>query len=258
MIRKKALRLVANWLTQVADPVWATKGALGYIRYFYDWYRYSHLPNAESIRIIDAYPQVHDKTSVTPFDSHYFYVNGWAMRRIVINRPRRHVDIGSQTMFVNLLAAVVPVTFLDYRPLEAKLYGFSSICGSILALPFADCSVESLSCLHVIEHIGLGRYGEPLDPGGTRKAVRELMRVLAPGGNLFLAAPVGRPRVCFNAHRIHEAETIREMAPELELVEFSGVTDEGEFLERVEMAYFRESNYACGFFWFRQPKSLDE
>jgi len=65
-------------------------------------------------------------------------------------------------------------------------------------------------------------------------------------------APVGRPRLCFNAHRIHAVETICEMLPELELVEFSGVTDEGEYMEEADLAAFRDSTYACGLFWFRR------
>ena len=133
------------------------------------------------------------------------------MRRIVANRPGRHLDVGSHNLFANLLSAVVPVTFLDYRPLNAKLAGLSCVGGNILELPFADDSAESLSCLHVAEHIGLGRYGDPLDPEGTKKAVRELGRVLAGDGRLYFALPVGRPRVCFNAHRVHSPEAIREM-----------------------------------------------
>src|SRR5206468_9735067 len=109
---------------------------------------------------------------------------------IVVNRPDRHVDVGSHNLFANLLSAVVPVIFLDYRPLNGRLRGLECIGGSILELPFADNSVESLSCLHVAEHIGLGRYGDPLDPEGTKKAARELERVLAKGGNHYFAVPV--------------------------------------------------------------------
>jgi len=134
------------------------------------------------------------------------------------------------------------------------LDGLECIRGNLLALPFADHSVISLSCLHVIEHIGLGRYGDPLDPEGTRNAARELVRVLTPEGNLFLAAPVGQPRLCFNAHRIHSAESIREMFAQLDLIEFSGIHDDGCYVERVEMKEFRESEYACGLFWFKRTE----
>jgi len=56
-----------------------------------------------------------------------------------------------------LKSAVLPVTFVDYRPLEVCIEGFTNCSGDILNLPFKDGSVESLSCLHVAEHIGLGQ-----------------------------------------------------------------------------------------------------
>ena len=211
------------------------------------------MPNSETIRWTSAYPQVHDRTSTTQIEKHYFYVNGWAMRRIVTTAPRFHIDVASQVIFSNLLGGVMEVVFVDYRILEAKLTGLQCMGGSLLALPFAQHSVDSLSCLHVVEHAGLGRYGDPLDPEGTRKAAQELARVLAPGGNLFLATPVGQPKLCFNAHRIHSAEFIRDLFSHLDLIEFSGIHDNGHYVERVELTEFSESEYACGLYWFRRP-----
>jgi hypothetical protein len=174
------------------------------------------------------------------------------MRRVTATAPRLHVDVASQVIFANLLGAMCPVIFVDYRPLEARLSGLQCMGGSLLQLPFASGSITSLSCLHVIEHVGLGRYGDPLNPQGTQLAARELVRVLGPGGNLFLATPVGRPRVSFNAHRIHMAEMIRELFSELELVEFSGIHDDGRYVEHAEPSVFSDSSYACGLFWFRR------
>ena len=119
-------------------------------------------------------------------------------------------------------------------------------------MPLASGSVASLSCLHVAEHIGLGRYGDPLNPQGTVHAARELSRVLAPGGNLYFAVPVGKPRLCFNGHRIHAADTICRYFSDLELVEFSGVHDDGRFVEKARLSEFSDSDYACGMFWFRK------
>lgn len=251
MIYKKALRWVRNWL--VVDPLYVLRGLRGYLWYFAAWRCYRQMPKAEPMHWADAYPQLHDRTTTTPIDAHYFYVNGWATRRIIAWRPVRHVDVGSQTTFANLISAVVPVTFVDYRPLKATLTGLDSLRASILELPFADCSVESLSCLHVAEHIGLGRYGDPLDPQGTRKAAKELTRVLQRGGNLYFAVPVGKPRLCFNAHRVHTVERICEYFSETELMELSGVHDDGRFVEKVGLSEFAGSDYACGFFWFRRP-----
>lgn len=239
-------------LGAIADPVYSLRGLLAYPRYIADWRRYTTLSGAEPLRFDNAYPCLHDHTSTTAIDAHYFYVNAWAMRRITSQHPRGHVDIGSQTIFAGLLSAVMPVTFVDYRPLQSKVDGLECLGADILHLPFGDDSVESLSCLHVAEHIGLGRYGDPLNPGGTRQTAQELKRVLARGGNLYFALPVGKSRVCFNAHRVHTPETIIEYFSGLELVELSGVCDDGRFVESVDPAEFRESEYDCGMFWFRK------
>lgn len=124
----KLLRLFAP----ICDPLRAFSGLLSYPRYFGDWWRYARLDGAESLRVADAFPQLGENTAITRVDPHYFYVNGWAMRRIVAQRPAQHVDIGSQTMFINMLGAVVPVTYVDYRPLEACIDGITNRRGDIL------------------------------------------------------------------------------------------------------------------------------
>jgi SAM-dependent methyltransferase len=251
---KKILVMFNRLLIPVLDILQAARSLFAYPRYINDWLRYIHMHGAEKLSIIDAYPQLHDRTTKTVIDAHYFYVNGWAMRRILTSHPERHMDIGSQTIFVNLLSAVLPVTFVDYRALESRMDGLTNCSGDILNLPFADGSVDSLSCLHVAEHIGLGRYGDPLNPHGTKQACSELKRVLAAGGNLYFALPVGNPRVCFNAHRIHSPKAILDYFKGIELVEFSGVHDDGRFVERVSLDEFSGSSYACGMFWFRKKR----
>jgi hypothetical protein len=98
--------------------------------------------------------------------------------------------------------------------------------------------------------VGLGRYGEPLDPLGTKKACRELARILAQGGNLYFSLPVGRPKLRFNAHRIHSPQQIIEYFNGLQLVELSGVNDEGNFIKNIEMVELENSDYGCGLFHF--------
>ena len=210
------------------------------------------MPGAEKLSLKDAYPQVHDRTQKTPFDAHYFYFSGWAMLRILQNHPVAHVDIGSAVFFSNLLSAVLPVIFIDYRPLEVDVDGLDCLGGDVLNLPLTSNSVESLSCLHVAEHIGLGRYGEPVDHMGSLRAARELSRVMAPGGNLYFVVPIGKPKVNFNAHRIHSVEMICEHFSDLKLVEISGVHDNGVYVERAAPIAFKESEYACGMFIFKK------
>ena len=146
------------------------------------------------------------------------------------------------------------MTFIDIRPFLANLENFEMKKGSILSLPFENNSVPSLSCLHVAEHVGLGRYGDFLDPQGTKKACKELSRILAVNGNLYFSLPVGKSRVCFNAHRIHTPEQILDYFRELKLIEFSGVDDKGNFLRNIKPCNLSKANYACGMFWFKKEK----
>lgn len=248
------LRSIHYWTRAVLDLRTAFEGLSAYAWFLNDWRKYAAMRGAGKLRLLDAMPQLHDRRPTTPIDSHYFFLNAWAMRRIAALGPRIHVDIGSAVQFASLLSAVVPTCFLDYRPLPARCSGMAPAAADILALPFRNGSLPSVSCLHVAEHIGLGRYGDPLDPEGARKAARELIRVLAPGGSLFFGVPVGRERTCFNAHRIFCPATVCSYFESLELMEFSGVRDAGRFDECALLEDFNDESYACGMYWFRKPE----
>jgi len=219
-------------------------------RYLSDWSTYEKLPGSEPVRFLDSYPCLYDRTPNNPIDPHYFYQSIWAFKLIKHSATTTHVDVGSLASFVGLLTAITEVTFVDIRPLVVDLENFKSIPGNILALPFDENSVRSLSCLHVAEHIGLGRYGDSLDALGTKKAARELVRVLAPRGNLFFSLPIGNPRVCFNAHRVHSPEQILSYFDDLKLVQFAAITDSGMYSEDILPTNLASQNYACGLFWF--------
>jgi hypothetical protein len=110
----------------------------------------------------------------------------------------------------------------------------------------------SLSSLHAVEHFGLGRYGDPLDPGGSLSAMKALARVLAPGGRLYFSVPIGVERVCFNSHRVFAPEAVVHafITAGLRLVEFSAVDDGGNFIPATDPGLFADARYACGLFEF--------
>jgi len=223
-------------------------------RYLRSRMRYGSLPGAEPLRWEDNLPCLFDATPTTPFDPHYFYQSVWATERIARSGARAHVDVGSDARFVGPLTVLVPVIFVDLRPLRADLPRLSDVAADLRTLPFRDSSIRSLSCLHVAEHVGLGRYGDRLNPAGTREACAELARVLAPDGNLFFSLPLGRPRVCFNAHRIHSPAQILGYFPGLRLAEFSAVDDRGRFRASIRPQELEAPEYACGLFWLRRDK----
>lgn len=219
-------------------------------RYVADWVAYKKSAPQQKISWGDSHPCLTDRVKATPFDPHYFYQAAWLARRLQDIKPGLHVDIGSSVMMVSVLSAVVNTIFMDYRPLPVGLSNLSSLAGDIIRLPVSDASVESLSCLHVIEHVGLGRYGDPLNPDGSRLAAVELQRVLQPGGRLFLSAPVGRERVCFNAHRVFAPDTIQSFLPSLRLESFALVDDGGRYHKHAAMAEAARLEYGCGLFEF--------
>lgn len=161
------------------------------------------------------YACLEDATAQTAIEPIYFYQDAWAFEKIVRQHPPHHVDVGSHHKYVALLSKVVPVTMVDIRPLALPLATLTFRAGSILNLPFADGSLPSLSSLCVVEHIGLGRYGDELDPWGTEKALAELKRVVQPGGDLYLSLPLDDVnRTYFNAHRaFHEDYLLTLFAP---------------------------------------------
>jgi len=220
------------------------------MQYSRDWQSYSEMPGAEELRTKDAIPCLYDRTSTTEFGGHYFYQDIWAFKAIQRSGAEVHVDVGSLASFVGMLTAVTRVIFIDIRPLVVELENFECRKGSILEMPFEGNSLQSLSCLHVAEHIGLGRYGDALDPKGTERACRELARVLAPGGNLYFAVPVGKQRVCFNAHRIFSPQRIMDYFNDLRLIDFAVIDDSGTFREKMQPSDLENAVYACGCFHF--------
>lgn len=188
-------------------------------RFWRSYDRYSELPgNKASLEFL--YPCIGEDTGETPVEPTYFFQDAWAFEKIIAAGPPRHIDVGSHHRFVSFLSKVVPTTMVDVRPLQAHMESIGFVEGTILALPFPDASLPSVSSICVVEHIGLGRYGDPLDPRGTEKALEELKRVVAPGGDLYVSLPVDElDREYFNAHRVFTEESALEMFAPFEIVE---------------------------------------
>jgi SAM-dependent methyltransferase len=223
-------------------------------RYFSHWRRYGRMAAPQQRPAFsESYPCLTDWVPSTPFDPHYFHQGAWLARRLREGGCAAHVDVGSSVMMASVLSAQVPMVFVDYRPLRAQLPGLVSVAGSILCLPFGDGALASVSSLHVIEHIGLGRYGDPLDVDGSAKAARELVRVLAPGGRLYISVPTGRERVCFNAHRVFSPAALKAMFAPLECLAFALVDDAGRFHPQGDEAFAAGLEYGCGMYVFGKP-----
>jgi SAM-dependent methyltransferase len=228
------------------------RNPVGYARFFstLSAFRKRQIISARklSVALEDVIPCFDDSSATTAFDAHYVYHTAWAARILSQSRPAFHVDISSSLYFNALLSAFIPVRFYDFRPPDLKLSNLTCEHIDLSRLSFDSDSIASLSCMHVIEHIGLGRYGDPLDPEGDLKAAAELQRVLAPGGELLMATPVGRSRVCFNAHRIYRHAEVLAMFPCLQSKSFALITDDGTFMPEASPEMADAQTYGCGCF----------
>jgi SAM-dependent methyltransferase len=180
------------------------------------------------------------------------------MRVLMQIKPEQHIDIASSLRFVAILSAVIPVEHYDYRPPELMIENLR--CGQVdlNRLPFGSGSVNSLSCMHTLEHIGLGRYGDPLDVDGDIKAAEELSRVLAPDGNLLIVVPVGRSRIQFNAHRIYAYRQVLDLFPSLSLKQYTLIPDShatGDLIYEASENLTDSQSHGCGCFWFTKETS---
>jgi len=206
----------------------------------------------------NKYACLKDNTQQTSFDRHYIYHTAWAARVLSTTKPKKHIDISSSLYFSSIVSAFIPVDFYDYRPPELKLSNLSIGKVDLLSLPFKNGSVSSLSCMHTVEHIGLGRYGDQLDPEGDLKAIKELIRVLAPGGNLLFVVPIGgKAKIMFNAHRIYIYEQILKYFSQLELKEFTLIPEaskDGGLVVNPSKNLLAKQKYGCGCFLFTKNK----
>lgn len=108
------------------------------------------------ISFLDTYFTTYNKFLASGETSgHYFFQDLWAAIKIYNSNTKVHYDVGSR--IDGFIAHILPfckVNYIDIRNVNNKIYNFKFIKGNILALPFKDNTIDSLSCLHVIEHVG--------------------------------------------------------------------------------------------------------
>lgn len=189
---------------------------------------------------------------------HYFHQDLIVASFVFTNKPNRHIDIGSRIDgFVAHVASFRKIEVLDIRPLEST--GHDNI--SFLQMNLMDAGnvkeqiADSISCLHAIEHFGLGRYGDPIDPSGHINGFNNLLRMLKPNGVLYISFPIGlRNEVHFNAHRVFHPQDIFTWAHnenKIELVRFDYVDDAGDLHKNLDIHSINPNlTLGCGIYTF--------
>jgi Caenorhabditis protein of unknown function, DUF268 len=183
-------------------------------RFLRDWWRFRSLYKGRMTIV----PCLHDWfTHGDPTNSEYFLQDLLVAQRVFTARPRRHIDVGSRIDgFVAHVASFREVEMLDLRPIATSVPGLKFRQADVMqpishAENDAECC-DSLSCLHAIEHFGLGRYGDSIDPLGHERGLANMARLVEPGGLMYLSTPIGRERVEFNANRIVDPRVLIQCA----------------------------------------------
>lgn len=204
------------------------------------------------------YPCLEDRfTASGSARGHYFHQDFLVARRVYDRKPELHVDIGSRVDgLVAHIASFRKIEVFDVRPLVDRIpnveFRQADLMGVLPAAFRGYC--DSLSCLHALEHFGLGRYGDPLDYDGWRKGLENIHSILKPGGTFYFSVPIGPQRIEFNAHRVFSAEfLLKYFSGKYEVRAFSYVDDAGDLHEDAAVDAEKAvssfgCSYGCGIF----------
>ena len=217
----------------------------------------NHRPNFD-IQERYMWPIITDKYAPAGTVGNYFLQDLWAAKLIIKSGVKEHFDIGSRLdgFIAHLLAANIDVTMIDVRDFPAKVEHLNTIVDDATGLhQIKDDSIESMSALCSLEHFGLGRYGDPVDPEACFKCFANIQNKLRKGGKLYLSLPIGKERVEFNAHRVFFASTVIECFSLLQLEEFSCAC-EGKIEYNADIHKYdndqHNGEYRYGLFCFRK------
>ncbi len=254
---KRTLRILL--LELGLDPQKTFNGIRGLAPYFSNLRKLkkSLVETGQPFPITGYYPQLNDRYDTAGTVSlHYFKMDHHVARLIYKNNPAKHADIGSRIEgFVAMVSVFREVEVFDIRKFDFCIPNV--IFRQVDLMKESDEYTEycdSLSCLHAIEHFGLGRYGDPVDAEGHLKGLTQIKKMLKPGGNFYFATPIGNQRIEFDAHRVFSLKYLIDLfTPDYTIKSFSYIDDNNSFYEDAELS---EKNiqtsfgcsYGCGIF----------
>ena len=136
------------------------------------------------------------------------------------------VGICTSRLSVALASRGFRVVGIDFQAYPYRHPSLWAVRADAMCLPFSSGCFGCVLAISVLEHIGIGHYGDPKDGHGDREAVREIRRVLRPGGRALLTVPFGLAQTdafqrVYDPLRLHEL-----LAPlTLERIEYARSTE---------------------------------
>lgn len=216
--------------------------------FIYQFVGFLRKSNKIKISLNPQFQDFYDSSGVAK--GHYFHQDIIVARWVLENKPEKHLDVASRIDgFVSKIAVFMKVDVADIRPLTTTEKNISFKQIDLMS----DSEMQmypSVSCLHSIEHFGLGRYGDKIDVDGHLTGFKNLVKVLEPGGTLYFSVPMGPLRIEFNAHRVFSIEYILNqfiVTNNLTVNRFSYINDDGEAVENADYRDGLISNFHCNY-----------
>ncbi len=243
------------------DPRKTLRSVLSVPRYVRDFLRF----RAGYDGPIELLPCLHDwNEEGGTTKSEYFWQDLLVAKSIFDAKPEKHVDVGSLVGgFVAHVASFRDIEVFDVRPISTQIPGVIFKQADLMQ-PVAGMTdyCDSLSCLHALEHFGLGRYGDPIDPKGFERGFANMAALLKRNGVFYLSVPIGIDRVEFNAHRVFDPRAIVKLATQHSLrlsaltVIHAGGRIETIALDEAQLSRLADQRYALGIFEFQKRQEL--
>tara|TARA_B100000963_G_scaffold8671_1_gene6756 strand:- start:27213 stop:27989 length:777 start_codon:yes stop_codon:yes gene_type:complete len=246
---KQKLRIIHRYFIMIGINLLDTKNF--FLNFFWYLKCLSKFKNDKELFELDFWPIFgENKISAGSIKSHYFIQDLFVSQLIFENSPKNILDIGSRIDgFVAHVSTFREIDVLDIRPLEGKIKNINfkkhDLMNEISSL---EKKYECVTCLHALEHFGLGRYGDPIDPKGHLKGIKNIHKILSKNGTCYLSFPLGRNRVEFNAHRVFSIKYIKPILESFFTIEsFSYISDDGSLFENVNIENGKETNFNCNY-----------
>jgi len=188
---------------------------------------------------------------------HYFHQDLLVAQKIFTNNPQIHVDIGSRVDgFIAHVASFRKIEVFDIREFPQNITHIKPLKIDLMEEVKEELVnyCDSISCLHALEHFGLGRYGDPVDFEGFLKGFQNINKILRNGGKFYLSVPIGPQRIEFNAHRIFSMKYLLSLVSnKYKIDSFSYVDDNEDLFKNIDLsdegiARNFECSYGCGIF----------
>lgn len=258
MINIRTILLRPYWLLSAQfgiDPRKTLRSLQGLPRYIRDLFRF-RASYTGRLKLLPCLHDWYEEGGTTK--SEYFWQDLLVARMIFEAKPEKHVDIGSRVDgFVAHVASFREIEVFDVRPITTQIPGVIFKQADFMK-PSMSGYCDSLSCLHALEHFGLGRYADPIDPQGHKRGIANMASLLRKGGVFYLSIPIGIARVEFNAHRVFDPRVIVALATRsslqfigLKVVRPSGKV-ETEIIDTEALNSLANQRYSLGIFVFKK------